>query len=330
MSKVCIIGPPKVGKKTLLNGLFALGGQPVGESPQLRIENKYFAADLDFIVADAAEAAALEGAEAVIVVVSCTDASSPSLVRSLSDAIDAQDRSLVLVVANMVDAALGIGADSPVFGELQSGLDSVDARPEYRALADQLESGALDHGYEHLPCCALAPQFTAQSRDKSGLARVYEALQNVSWKAARMHAAAGPVSRPVSASVDLHASESAADPASQRKGAGSASGGGISAGSCSNGTSAAPEMMLARGIADAPLRLDTEHDRGDVGLDDAGEPEHAADIARLVEEMKHVRGAALAGAVSDDQRREAAARMALRLFEMLGGAGSEDDDEDGE
>jgi hypothetical protein len=47
-------------------------------------------------------------------------------------------------------------------------------------------------------------------------------------------------------------------------------------------------------------------------------------------QMKHVRGAALAGAVSDDQRREAAARMALRLFEMLGGAGSEDDDEDGE
>ncbi len=46
--------------------------------------------------------------------------------------------------------------------------------------------------------------------------------------------------------------------------------------------------------------------------------------------MQHVRSAALTGNVTDGQRREAAAQMAMRLFEMLGGAGSADEDDDSE
>ena len=46
--------------------------------------------------------------------------------------------------------------------------------------------------------------------------------------------------------------------------------------------------------------------------------------------MHEVRASALRGSVSDAQRKDAAALMAMRLFELMGGAddGDEDDQED--
>lgn len=45
-------------------------------------------------------------------------------------------------------------------------------------------------------------------------------------------------------------------------------------------------------------------------------------------QMQHVRSFALSGGISDAQRKENAAAMAMRLFELMGGADDEDEEDD--
>ena len=245
-------------------------------------------------------------------VVSSTDAGSPSVVRLISSALDAVDPELVLVVSNKADAALGCSADNCAFSEDSSGFDPDRAPPGYLTLLDQLDSCALDLGYEHVPCCALVPRFTALSRDKAGVARVYEALSNVMWKAARMHVHAQAISGPSA----VHAGSFASAPLTPTATASSAAAAAASvptvattsdqsacsvrgigssvvvasAGASASSSASAPLGASGAGVAAASPEDRLENAMGALlrggGSDDGDEPDQLAGVTRLMEEVR--------------------------------------------
>jgi hypothetical protein len=210
-SKVVIWGTPGVGKKTVLQGLYKLGNVSFSADKPLPLSNKYFDVDLHFVIARVDQPEVLRDAEAVILVVSATDdcsAAVASIARLSAELPVEAEPQLVLVLSNKADIALGVGFDSDTFSHSRSACDATDGPAPYRALVSELDSAALDKGYEHVPCCALAPHFTSQSRDKAGLARAFEALANVAWRSARMRSSRG------AAGADSHHAEGSASSSS--------------------------------------------------------------------------------------------------------------------
>jgi hypothetical protein len=283
-SKVVVIGPPGVGKKTVVNGLFTLseketvaaastidpGADALVDPRTLRISNKYFDVDLDLIIAGLDDHMTLRDAEAVILILSATDRSALATLEGISASIDLAQPQLVLVVSNMIDIALGVTVESGTFSDNRSAFDSLESPQVHGSHIQQLEAGAIDHGYEHVHCCGLAPYFTMGSRDKAGIARVYEALANVAWKAARM--------RPL---VDATAQDSIRSS--------------VETTSCSSSlsVSAAVPSSSAAGLSDF---VDSERGLRDaVGgllsenlIDNEDAAGHAEGIARLMEEVNRI------------------------------------------
>ncbi len=60
--------------------------------------------------------------------------------------------------------------------------------------------------------------------------------------------------------------------------------------------------------------------------DNDGEEEEDIDIGALMEEMQRVRNQAQTGNLSDEARREAASRMIMKLYSVLGGGDDEENE----
>ena len=207
-SRVAVLGFSGTGKQTVVRGLFEASGLSAPPNPRqasLALSNKYYDVELDICVSD--DDTMLIDAEAVILVVSATHDDFIAQLEKLVAPLASRDEDpqLVIVLSNKADIALGV--DAGRFGEETSATDSIpsdDARrgAAYAARLQQLDDWALDRGFEHVACCALSPRYSANTRDKAGLARVIEALSSVVWKAAHMRprSAAAPGSGAASAS----------------------------------------------------------------------------------------------------------------------------------
>lgn len=280
-SRIAVLGYPGTGKQACVRGLFEACGLAPPPDPRqatLSLSNKYYDADLDCVCGGTS--AAHPGTEAVVLVVSAAHGDALSELETLAAPLASWDEppQLVLVLSNKTDLALGV--DVAAFSEGCSATDPIpgaDAErcATHRALIEQLDAWALDRGYEHVPCCALTPRYTAGSRDKGGLARAAEALSSVVWRGARMRPR-GAVSQPPAvpaggggAAAEGPGGEAASEPPPPPA---------SPAGAARSGEPKPPDAEV---LLDAVLR-------GDGGAEDdeeAGGSAPGPDIARLIEQV---------------------------------------------
>ena len=337
------------------------GGEPPaaaagGEGGALRLwtlATKYYDAALEVHVVPAEEweapaaraEAALAGAEALVLVLDATAHGSLSGVDAwAARAADASVGTL-LCVTNKVDVATGRAPgdeEEPAAAELLLPAPGADARhQQHAAFVGRVAEWALEAGFEHVQAAAVSPAAGGAGRDKAGVPRVLEALQCTMWSSMRRRETPPP---PPPAAAAASREEAAAAPLTA--GDASPGEGGAATTAAAPPTAAAPassddeEQRLrglvrgARGVR--PPRAAGDGSSGEVGGQredgDAAEEEEGEDrddIERLMAEMQRVRDAAHGpGGLSDEQRREAAARVALQLFALMGeGEGEDTDDE---
>lgn len=161
------------------------------------------------------------------------------------------------------------------------------------ATLSKLGSWTLDRGFELVEADARAPFDGADGREKSGMPRVLEALESSMWSnIARASDGGGAHS---------------ADAAERREtgaGAAEADASGDAAGSSSD--VAVPAVGGAAAVGAALLESEEALD---------------FDFAALMDEARAVRDTARSGKMTDDQRRQAAATVAMRMLNMMAAGG---------
>ncbi len=239
----------------------------------------------------------------------------------------------------------------------------------------------MDNGFEFLEAAATSPLVGATARDKTGVARIFEALQSNMWS--NMERRTGPgsgggmfssstlsgpaVSVGGNSSASGSASGAPADNAENEEvegrdgatfdaneelsamrqkienirssgSAGSSSNGNDSGASASGNHGSATSTSTSSSISDSinarssSQGADKEGGKADVVFDLSSmlDRDGGPDIGLIMEQMRAVRERAAGGTMSDEARREAAAAMALKLFELLGDEDDDDDEEEEE
>jgi hypothetical protein len=186
---------------------------------------------------------------------------------------------------------------------------------------------SLDHGFEAVEAVAIQPLAGSAGRDKAGVARVYESLQSTMWSTMRrkpVGGGAGGVLRLATLEAELQEEGAAAAGAPSQYEAPSVP-----------GISGERESDSLQGMLSS-MRLAAEVGRGDAAPAAAGagaaepsmgqeEEEDELDLGSLMSQMQAVRAAAVKGGMGDDERRERAAAMALRLLQLMGDGGPGDE-----
>ena len=163
---------------------------------------------------------------------------------------------------------------------------------EAGAVLSKLSSWALDRGFEFVEADARSPFDGAEVREKSGVPRVLEALESSMWsnitRATDISAAGGGRIHEMTMLPESVLAGAVAD-----------------AGTSSEDAAAAVEGTAAVGTA----LLESEE-----ALD--------FDFAALMDEARAVRDTARSGNMTDDQRREAAAAVAMKMLNMMASGGA--------
>lgn len=316
---------------------------------QWALETKYYTADLDVHVLPAGEwhapgdaaAEALDGAEALIVLLDATERGSFAGAQAWADRAADAGVGTLLCVTNKVDVVTGAvpGAELDGDGEAETlsgaaaaAATASPAAGEHDVFVQRVTEWCLDAGFEHVQTAATAPHVGGAGRDKGGVPRVLEALQCTMWGSMRRRggggggggdsdaAAAAAAAEPESTGDDISSPSSAADaPAAAAPASTSDSAAAAAAAAPAERSPEDAVRQLLRGVAGA-----------DGDADGGGDDDDSA-VERLMADMQRVRDAARGPGMSDAQRREAAARMAMQLFALMGAGGDDDeDDDDGE
>lgn len=341
-------GAANSGKNALVAGLETLlkssGGEVSIESTDAdchvwTLSTKYYAADLEVHLLPSSEwnqpaeaaAKALAGAEALLVLLDATSRGSLAEAQAWVDQASVSDIGTLLCITNKVDIVTGVapGEDSSSADELLT--DAPASNADHVSFINSVTEWCLDAGFEHVQAAATSPLAGSAGRDKTGVPRVLEALECTMWNSMRRKGQQ-------QAARDDAEEEEENDTGAEGQGASasaapSGSAASFVAGPCVSVASASPTSAAAAGgsgdrSADA-LRDLLRGARGEGGDDDAGD-DAGDDIERLMGEMQRVRDASRGAGMTDEQRREAASRVAMQLFALMGGGSSDDDGSDGE
>lgn len=235
------------------------------ESVPWTIDTKYYTADVELTSvaaiewaapADAAEAA-VEAAEALMLVLDATDtASSLAPLAAWKALAHRHNPACMLCVVNKVDVVTGVvpagdeGADAELLVQAQHQQQGAE---RYNAFLDTVREWCLDHGFEHVECAATSPLAGAHARDKAGVPRVLEALQSTPWSnmvRRRPGAAASGIATGASTG-DAAAGAGVADASAGAASSVAVGGSGGAASACSGGAASGAEVMDAPGAGRA-------------------------------------------------------------------------------
>ena len=212
----------------------------------------------------------------------------------------------LLCVVNKAELVIGQipGSDdgSSATGSAGPGATIGDAVTDVEPLPglEAIRDTCLDHGFELLSVSAHHPLVGRARREKEGLPRVYEALQNTLWS-----------NMIRSQQLQPHGNAATRDTASAEA---------IFASELPNTETSNTEQPAPHGdtIGEDSIRQQAvDNILGDA----AAEVEDSADdlvIERLMRDMQRVREAAATGSLSDDARRAAAARMVEQMMALMG------------
>ena len=312
VSKVVIAGPKQAGKKSLLRGLFEIDGHTRPSDLELsspvswELRTRYYRAPLSVIVlsheqfAEPGPAAreAFEGAEALIIV--CDSAAGSEeratflaeasafadfagLKAGCSNEGVASSFECLLLCSNKNDLAPDLGGENYGDEECVSEPSTLISAHD-PSFVDSLQAWASDRGFEHINVCSISPRAGADSREKTGLPRVLEALQATMWASMVRETLLGEAA---------HSYPSYGDAGQITK-------------------------SLTDRVSETQVgQLPEPDETSEVGVDVADEGD-GPDFELLMQEMRRIKVHAQAGLMSDEQRREQAAQMTLRLMSLMG------------
>lgn len=227
----------------------------------------------------------------------------------------------MLVIGSHADSRGGGGE------EKEGGADA-----DWEGVKGRVNDWCLDRGYEFVECNCRDPMASASEREKIGVARVREALQNTMWGSmeyatplrpsgealadARAAAAAEPAAAPTGAvggAGSASSSSSKRDEEGEEERSSKVSEGGAGVGSDSRAEAILHDLLTAGAsrpgaAGGAAVAADGADERDGEGGED--------EIDHLFAQIAGVR--ARGKEMSDSQRREAAADLALRLMTTLG------------
>jgi hypothetical protein len=178
----------------------------------------------------------------------------------------------------------------------------------------ELSEAALDCGFELVPADLASPECGSGSRERIGVARVVEALETVMWSSmvrGGKPAASTAMSKAEADSSSSVAASSSSSSSAMSKGVSAAA----AAEPATSTTATVEEEEEAVGGAgkDDAEQLH-ESDRGDDV--DPEQDSHFESLERMMEEARAMRAAG--ATMSDAQRRDRAADVAMRLAALLG------------
>ena len=187
---------------------------------------------------------------------------------------------------------------------------------------------ALDHGFEFVQADATNPVEGGSDREKEGLPRVWEAMQSVMWSSMQMHPPGGAASgvgttaSVAGAAATLPAADADAPPSGS-----DASGGDTPSPSRSETDAAAPTAALHSGaVGDAAAETVSQTPEAPAsGFEESEDGPGSDEFESMLAQVAAVRAANQQEGVTDEQRRQNAADMALKLLSAFGLGDSEED-----
>lgn len=198
---------------------------------------------------------------------------------------------------------------------------------KYREYTNFIQDWCLDNGFEHIEIVATSPLVGAHTRDKVNIPRVLEALQSNMWSNMER-------TKPSTTSFFQQSSSASSSTTVQLTTTASLSSSftentveeNNEALSTTDTKPSKPQnfFQAMRNAVEAGERGDNVDDENDNSEDNEVDDDEDIDIGALMEEMQRVRNQAQTGNLSDEARREAASRMIMKLYSVLGGG---DDDE---
>ncbi|KAG2497880.1 hypothetical protein HYH03_004146 [Edaphochlamys debaryana] len=360
---VLVLGPRRVGKSSLVQGITGSTTLPASDSTPWNIENKYYTANVELREAGAVDVGIIGQPEALLLVFSLADPDTLKAAQSIATAFDLEAVEVKLLCGTHADALLA-GADPQLEGELDASTQPI--------WFQEAMDWTIEHGFEFVACCPTLVGADAKLKldgDQQGVARIVEALHAHTWPDLALRerndraainasnnsadgtsaSSGGPVAR---------AEEAAAAANGSASGAGEGRDGGATA-----GASAAAADKAAPAAAAEPVSANGTERPGAAGAEPAAggpaEPQWTAEqhdattgakaeakgqaedkdeeedpeaermvegLERLMEELQGHK--ARLATLSDAERREAAAALAMRMAAMMGLEGEEGDSEE--
>jgi hypothetical protein len=206
----------------------------------------------------------------------------------------------------------------------KEGLDSsmtYQAHPGHSSYLSFARAWCADNGFEHIETCAIKPFVGSRAREKCGIPRVLEALQATMWSTMerktsnkQTYSTSQTSSREQESFIQVEGlldtvlanNDATSLPMTTKKLQG-------------DGSEVIEELCRrVDGHEETEIKETSSKPQECLGeLDNL-------DIGALMQEMRRIRDSAHTGSISDEQRREAAAAMTMRLLAMMG----EDTEED--
>jgi len=182
---------------------------------------------------------------------------------------------------------------------------------------------ALDHGFELIQADATNPVEGGDEREKEGLPRVWEAMQSVMWSSLQMHPPGGTAA---GGGVASSAAGSTAAEVKQGDAPGPAQEANTSPAAASKPTAAAGTGEDVSCTTQAEVSLsDTQSPDGTSEIEDLKDGPEADEFEAMLAQVAAIREANQREGVTDEQRRQNAADMALKLLSAFGLGDSEED-----
>lgn len=359
-SKVVVLGCPGSGKKEILRGIQVLQRYrkdgvvddqicvlPTESKLSIELSTKYYTAKLQFHILPNDELveptskseSILEDAEAIIIVLDASRDGPDFHLASqwVGKYLHGLNLDTMLLISNKCDLSSsgyipGMNQESPGGADLKLATIAVDqssaeASTEHFARMERNALWSIDNGLEHVECSALHPLAGIESREKQGIARILEALESTMWSSmvkpkSALTSKAMEISREhtsqISPKPPLGEKEIDDQPKSEVVP--------INSGSCDNEECSRPSDALEKKTSDAEKSLDSLFRPLDIDSI-FGEGDGDLDIGKLMQQMRMTKERAQTGNLSDEERRRAAADMAMRLMSMLNFGEDEEQDQ---
>lgn len=289
-----VVGASGTGKRTFVSKI--IGKELTSSDSCLNwiIDNSYYTAETKVVIRrpdGSGKFGSLAGYEATVLVVDASAESSWDTVRTWADTNmdEISNSDILLVLANKCDKLL-LGQAGP--------LDI--ARSHWLA---RVQDWCIANHFEFLPACALDPAvdgaLASDDSDAQGMKRALEALQAYMWPGLTMKQQSAAAAAERLQRVEAAAAEAGAGGALEagQGGAPSAAANGAAA---SEGAAAAAARLLQQGATEGSLGAEADVDALDKLF---------ADLVGMRDRM---------AGMPDEQRREAAAAMALKLAGAFG------------
>jgi len=289
-AEILIVGAPGVGRHTLAQRLVnhdAPSEAHAGNPDRWIIDTKYYTAEARLSLASCADEASLADArvaEALLLVLDACDPDSWTAARAWGEAADLDACSIRLCILNKADL-LPVGTELP-----------------------QLQEWCLDNQFEAIQVCCTDSDLDKEllwEGDMQGVPRVVQALQAHAWPGLQMkpRAVTAVSAAPPAQGPELQGADTASE--ADDTGVETAS---ITATESAR-TEAALASLMGAMFSDAALEQDEEEEEEEEGL---GLRELEAMMAKVAQQRSQV------GSLTDEERREQAAALAMQMMKTMG------------